>query len=87
MAAYREAMASFAAMGTLEIWYAHLAEDEFLKAIGSAAAEAKKVSKKAAKAAKRARRTSARVPPRRAPATACRRCPSSASWSTASTGS
>ena len=26
--AYREAMASFAAMGTMEIWYAHLAEDE-----------------------------------------------------------
>ena len=40
VAAYREAMASFAAMGTLEIWYAHLSEDEFLKAVGSAAAEA-----------------------------------------------
>jgi uncharacterized protein (DUF2252 family) len=53
VAAYREAMASFAAMGTLEIWYAHLAEDEFLNAIGSAAAEASKVSKKAAKTAKR----------------------------------
>ena len=53
VAAYREAMASFAAMGTLDIWYAHLSEDEFLKAVGSAAAEASKVSKKAAKAAKR----------------------------------
>ena len=40
-------------MGTLAIWYAHLAEDELLKAIQSAADEASKVSKKAAKAAKR----------------------------------
>src|SRR5512133_570145 len=31
VAAYREAMAGFAAMGTLNIWYAHLAEDELLK--------------------------------------------------------
>ena len=53
VAAYREAMAGFAAMGTLDIWYAHLSEDEFLKAVGSAAAEASKASKKAAKAAKR----------------------------------
>ena len=53
VAAYREAMASFAAMGTLNIWYAHLSEDEFLKAVGSAADEAAKTSKKAAKTAKR----------------------------------
>ena len=53
VAAYREAMADFAAMGTLAIWYAHLDEDELLKAVGSAAAEANKASKKAAKAAKR----------------------------------
>ena len=57
VAAYREAMASFAAMGTLDIWYAHLAEDEFLKAIESAADEASKASKKAAKAAKRVAKT------------------------------
>ena len=31
VAAYREAMAGFAAMGTMDIWYAHLAEDEFLQ--------------------------------------------------------
>ena len=53
VAAYREAMAGFAAMGTLDIWYAHLSEDEFLKAVGSAADEAAKISKKAAKTAKR----------------------------------
>jgi uncharacterized protein (DUF2252 family) len=57
VAAYREAMASFAAMGTLEIWYAHLDEDKFLKAVQSAAAKASKASKKAAKAAKQAERT------------------------------
>jgi uncharacterized protein (DUF2252 family) len=49
--AYREAMASFATMGTMAIWYAHLDEDELLAAVRSAAAEASK-SKKTAKAAK-----------------------------------
>jgi uncharacterized protein (DUF2252 family) len=57
VAAYREAMASFAAMGTLEIWYVHLDEDKLLKAVQSAAAKASKASKKAAKAAKQAERT------------------------------
>jgi hypothetical protein len=36
VAAYREAMAGFAAMGTLDIWYAHLDEDELLKGIRGA---------------------------------------------------
>jgi uncharacterized protein (DUF2252 family) len=49
--AYREAMAGFAEMGTLAIWYAHLAEDELLDAVRRAAAEAS-TSKKTAKAAK-----------------------------------
>jgi len=49
--AYREAMASFAQMGTMAIWYAHLDEDELQQAVRSAAAEASK-SKKGAKAAK-----------------------------------
>ena len=31
--AYREAMASFARMGTMDIWYAHLDEDELMSAI------------------------------------------------------
>jgi uncharacterized protein (DUF2252 family) len=61
VAAYREAMAGFAAMGTLDIWYAHLAEDELLKGVQSAAAEASKASKKAAKVAKRAQKTAQRT--------------------------
>jgi uncharacterized protein (DUF2252 family) len=56
VAAYREAMAGFAAMGTLAIWYAHLAEDELMAGVRSAAAEASK-TKKERKAAKRAERT------------------------------
>ena len=50
--AYREAMAGFAAMGTMDIWYAHLDEDQLLSGVQSATAEAKKASKKTAKAAK-----------------------------------
>jgi len=53
--AYREAMASFAEMGTLAIWYAHLDEDELMKGVRSAAKAA--TSKKDAKAAKRAEKT------------------------------
>jgi uncharacterized protein (DUF2252 family) len=36
--AYREAMAEFAQMGTLDIWYAHLSEEELLEAIKQARA-------------------------------------------------
>jgi uncharacterized protein (DUF2252 family) len=57
VAAYREAMAGFAAMGTMDIWYAHLDEDRLISEARSAATEAKKASKKAAKAAKRAEKT------------------------------
>jgi len=53
--AYREAMATFADMGTLAIWYAHLDEDEVLSAMRSAAKASK--TKKGAKAAKRAEKT------------------------------
>jgi uncharacterized protein (DUF2252 family) len=53
--AYREAMAGFAEMGTMAIWYAHLDEDELLAAIRSAAKASK--SKKEAKAAKRGTKT------------------------------
>ena len=52
--AYREAMAGFAAMRTLDTWYAHLDEDEVLRGVRSAAAKASKVSKKQGKTAKRA---------------------------------
>jgi len=49
--AYRTAMARFAAMGTMEIWYAHLAEDEIPQPLRVAAADASK-TRKGAKAAK-----------------------------------
>ena len=38
--AYREAMAGFAQMGTMDIWYAHLDEDELMAAIRDAVAGA-----------------------------------------------
>jgi uncharacterized protein (DUF2252 family) len=53
VAAYREAMTQFATMGTMDIWYAHLDEDELLQGIRSVAAKAAK-TKKEAKAVKRA---------------------------------
>ena len=37
MTAYREAMASLAEMGTLDVWYAHLSEEELMDAIKHAA--------------------------------------------------
>src|SRR6266545_5393746 len=43
--AYREAMAGFAQMGMMDVWYAHLDEDELLSAVQSAAAKASKASK------------------------------------------
>jgi uncharacterized protein (DUF2252 family) len=60
VAAYREAMAGFAQMGTMAIWYARLDEDELMTAVPSAAAEASRAEKgkKAEKAAKRAEKTS-----------------------------
>src|SRR5215216_7518917 len=56
---YREAMAGFAQMGTMDIWYAHLDEEELQQGIRSAAKAA--TSKKSAKAAKRAERTGGKV--------------------------
>src|SRR6266536_983929 len=53
--AYREAMAGFAEMSTMDIWYAHLDEDELMTAVRTAAKAPK--SKKDAKAAKRASKT------------------------------
>ena len=54
VAAYREAMATFARMGTMDIWYAHLDEDELMAAIRATVAETKKEAKAAKK--KRAKR-------------------------------
>jgi uncharacterized protein (DUF2252 family) len=53
--AYREAMASFAQMGTMDIWYAHMDEDELMSAIRNTVAETRKEAKgaKTKKAGKR----------------------------------
>jgi uncharacterized protein (DUF2252 family) len=60
VAGYREAMAGFAEMGTLEIFYAHLAEDELLQGVRSAVAEDGE-DKKGAKAAKRVTKRTAKT--------------------------
>jgi uncharacterized protein (DUF2252 family) len=54
--AYRQAMAGFAAMGTLAIWYARLDEDELLQGIRNAAAASKTTKQGAKRGAKAARR-------------------------------
>ena len=52
VSAYHGAMAEFAAMDTMDIWYAHLSEDELMAAIKTAeAAQKGKAQKKTAKAA------------------------------------
>ncbi|HEV2928528.1 MAG TPA: DUF2252 domain-containing protein, partial [Propionibacteriaceae bacterium] len=56
VAAYREAMAGFAQMGTLDIWYAHLSEDELLQAVRRTAAKVAKSKKQAKRAEKRTRK-------------------------------
>jgi uncharacterized protein (DUF2252 family) len=43
--AYREAMAEFAQMGTMDIWYAHLDEDELMASIRATVAGTKKQEK------------------------------------------
>ena len=57
--AYREAMAEFAQMGTMEIWYSHLTEEELRAAIKRlASTETDKTAKKEAKKSeKRAKKT------------------------------
>ena len=55
--AYREAMAQFAQMRTMDIWYAHLSEQELMAAIDVAVGSQKKTQKKeAADTAKAARK-------------------------------
>jgi uncharacterized protein (DUF2252 family) len=46
---YREAMATFAQMPTMDIWYAHLDEDELMGQIRTMIAEAKKVAREVKK--------------------------------------
>jgi uncharacterized protein (DUF2252 family) len=48
--AYREAMAGFARMSTMGIWYAHMPEDQLVKFIDDAVAQLAKEEKKAKKA-------------------------------------
>ena len=50
VAAYREAMAEFAQMRTMDIWYAHLTEDDVMAAVRGVVAEAEKGGGKKAKA-------------------------------------
>ena len=54
--AYREAMASFAQMRTMDIWYAHLDEDELMAGVRAAVAGAAKAGKKAKKEPKTAKK-------------------------------
>jgi uncharacterized protein (DUF2252 family) len=49
VSAYREAMAAFAQMGTMDIWYAHLDEDELMASVRAAVAGAAKQDKTAKK--------------------------------------
>jgi uncharacterized protein (DUF2252 family) len=50
--AYREAMAGFAQMGTLDLWYAHLDEDEIMTTIRAAVSSAEHDGKPGKKGAK-----------------------------------
>jgi uncharacterized protein (DUF2252 family) len=63
VSAYREAMASFASMGTMEIWYARLDEGELMQRLRDAAAEAskKKAKKEAIQAEKTLRKGAAKA--------------------------
>jgi uncharacterized protein (DUF2252 family) len=51
--AYREAMAGFAGMPTMDVWYAHLSEDELMVAIRGVVAETVKEVKQEKKAKER----------------------------------
>jgi uncharacterized protein (DUF2252 family) len=59
--AYREAMADFAQMRTMDIWYANLSEDEVMNAVRGTVAATKKAggkkAKREVKAANRAKKT------------------------------
>jgi uncharacterized protein (DUF2252 family) len=68
VAAYREAMAGFAQMRTMDVWYARLDEDQVMKAVRASRDEAAKAgggkkgkARKDAKLAKRAAKTAERT--------------------------
>jgi uncharacterized protein (DUF2252 family) len=54
--AYREAMTEFAAMRTMDIWYAHLDDDQLMKSVRGTVAETKQAAKVARNAPKTARK-------------------------------
>jgi uncharacterized protein (DUF2252 family) len=96
VAAYRKAMATFAGMRTMDVWYARLSEEELLAELRREVRAVKRAAKgkkadKAAKAAKKDKKLGKRgakaMEKARTPATACRRCRSSGRWSTVATGS
>src|SRR6266511_4033789 len=63
VAAYREAMAGFAEMPTMDVWYAHLSEEVLLSAVKNAARSLKRTEKSSAakSAEKRAEKTAAKA--------------------------
>ncbi len=63
VAAYREAMAGFAEMPTMDIWYAHLSEEVLLSAVKNAARSLKRTEKSSAAKAveKRAEKIAAKA--------------------------
>ena len=56
---YREAMAGFAAMGTMDVWYAHLSEADLMAALAAMTSSVKGADKKAAKTAEKNARKNA----------------------------
>jgi uncharacterized protein (DUF2252 family) len=54
--AYREAMTEFAAMRTMDIWYAHLDDDQLMRSVRGTVAETKQAAKVARNAPKTARK-------------------------------
>src|SRR5215469_10087782 len=62
--AYREAMASFAQMGTMDVWYAHLDEDELRTSIRNAVAGTAKGDRAAKKTKKKQQGKQQKVPNR-----------------------
>ena len=78
-------MARFAEMRTMDIWYARLSAQDLLDALSAAASSSKGADKKLAEKVAQEHREGARR--RHTRATACRRCRSWPSKSTASTAS
>ena len=59
--AYREAMAGFAEMGTMDVWYSHLSEDELMAGIRTTAAEEAAEGKKRAAQAKKRQKVAEKI--------------------------